>query len=78
MPDRHGELAEVRSIYRIGDHVLVRLPSGVYRLVVQSAEIVGGELWLDGKASEFSKYFPARCVVRRLKPCEPFTLLKPK
>jgi hypothetical protein len=75
---RQQQAAEVRSIYRKGDHVLVRLPSGVYRLVVQSAEIVGGELWLDGEASEFSKYFPARCVVRRLRPSEPFTLPKPK
>jgi hypothetical protein len=73
MPDRHGKLAEVRSIYRRGDRVLVELPSGRYRLVIQSAEIVGGELWLHGEASEFSKTFPARCVVRRLAPGEAFT-----
>ena len=53
--------------------MLVELPSGRYRLVVRSAEIVGGELWLHGEASEFSKSFPARCVVRRLAPGEAFT-----
>lgn len=73
MPDRHGELADVRPIYRRGDRVLVELPSGRYQLAVQSAEIVGGELWLHGEASEFSKSFPAKCVVRRLKPGEGFT-----
>ncbi len=73
MPDRHGKLADVRPIYREGDHVLVRLPSGIYHLVIQSAEIIGGELWLAGKAPEFSKSFPARCVLRRLRPGEPFT-----
>jgi hypothetical protein len=73
MPDRHGELAEVRPIYRKGDRVLVKLPSGIYHLVIQSAEIIGSELWLEGKASEFSMSFPAKCVVRRLRPGEPFT-----
>lgn len=72
MPDEQG-VGEVRPIYRTGDRVLVKLPSGIYHLVIQSAEIVGGELWLEGKASEFSKSFPARCVLRRLRPGDRFT-----
>jgi hypothetical protein len=63
----------VRPIYRRGDRVLVELPSGKYLLLIEAAEIIGGELWLEGKASEFSKLFPARCVIRRLKPGESFT-----
>lgn len=73
MPDRHGKLADVRPIYRLGDRVLVELPSGFYQLVVQSAKIADGELWLDGKAAEFYTTFPARLVIRRLAPGEVFT-----
>lgn len=63
----------VRPIYRRGDRVLVELPSGKYQLMIEAAKIISGELWLEGKASEFSKFFPARCIVRRLMPGESFT-----
>ena len=72
MPDRHGKLAEVRPIYRRGDHVLVELPSGFYVLVIQASEVVASELWFDGKSSEFGTSFPARSIVRRLAPGEVF------
>lgn len=70
MPDRHGKLAEVRPIYRRGDRVLVELDSGLYDLIIQTSEVVGGELWLYGKGPGFIKTFPAKCVVRRLSPGE--------
>lgn len=63
----------VRPIYRVGDRVLVELPSGFYQMVVQSSRIVGGELWLDGKTSEFYTTFLAKLIVRRLSPGEAFT-----
>jgi hypothetical protein len=73
MPDRHGKTAEVRPIYRKGDRVMVKLPSGFYVLVIQASEFIAGELWLDGHSAEFGTSFPARCVVRRLAPGENFT-----
>jgi hypothetical protein len=72
MPDRHGELAEVRPIYRKGDRVLVELPSGYYVLMIQASEVVAGELWFDGESSEFGTSFPARSIIRRLAPGEVF------
>jgi hypothetical protein len=66
MPDRHGSLTDVRSIYRTGDRVVAELPSGFYVLKVHSAEIVAGELWLRGSWMGFGTSFPARCIVRRL------------
>jgi hypothetical protein len=72
MPDAQG-LGEVRPIYRRGDRVLVELPSGYYVLVVQSSEVVAGDVWLYGKGNDFYLPFPARRVVRRLAPGEVFT-----
>ncbi len=77
MSREHGgsarKSAEVRPIYRRGDRVLAELPSGFYELVVQSSEIVDGELWLYGKGVGFGTSFPARCIVGRLRPGEGFT-----
>jgi hypothetical protein len=73
MPDRHGKLAEVRPIYRIGDRVLVELESGFYDLIIRSSEIIAGELWLYGAGPGFIKTFPAGCIVRRLALGEVFT-----
>lgn len=72
MPDEQG-VGKVRPIYREGDRVLVEMPSGYYVLVIQASEIIDGELWLDGNSSEFSTSFPARRVIRRLKPGERLT-----
>lgn len=72
MPGEHGK-AEVRPIYRRGDRVLVELSSGYYDLVIQSSEIIDGELWLYGAGPGFVKTFPAGCIVRRLAPGENFT-----
>ena len=44
MPDRHGKPAEVRPIYRLGDHVLVRLPSGLYQMEIRASELIDGEV----------------------------------
>jgi len=73
MPDRHGKPADVRPIYRKGDRVLVELESGLYDLVIQSAEAIAGEVWLYGAGPRFVKTFPARCIVRRLAPGEDLT-----
>lgn len=72
MPDRHGKLAEVRSIYRKGDRILVKLPPDFYVLLVQSWEIIGGELWLHAKVGSATIPFPATKIVRRLAPGEVF------
>ncbi|MDT5268422.1 MAG: hypothetical protein QOH49_608 [Acidobacteriota bacterium] len=72
MPDRHGELADVRSIYRTGDRVVVELPHGFYVLTIHSAEVIAGELWLRGSWMGFGTSFPARCIIRRLAPGERF------
>lgn len=73
MPDRRGSLAEVRSIYRRGDRVVVKLPPDFYVLLIQSWEIGGGELWLYAKVGGSTIPFPATNVVRRLAPGEIFT-----
>lgn len=73
MPDRHGGLAEVRSIYRRGDRVIVKLTPDFYVLLVQSWEIIGGELWLHATVGGSNIPFPATKVVRRLAPSEVFT-----
>jgi hypothetical protein len=66
-------MAEVRSIYRMGDRVLVELPPWFYVLVIQSWQIIQGELWLYAKMGNSTMPFPASCVVRRLAPGEDFT-----
>lgn len=73
MPDEHGKTAEVRSIYRRGDRVLVELTPDFYVVLVQSWEIIGGELWLHAKVKDSTIPFPATNVVRRLAPGEVFT-----
>lgn len=73
MPDRHGNLAEVRPIYRTGDRVLVELPPDFYVLSIQSWEIIGGELWLYAMVNGSTLPFPTTSVVRRLAPGEVFT-----
>lgn len=65
--------AEVRSIYRKGDRVIVKLPPDFYVLLVQSWEIIGGELWLRAKVEGVTMPFPAANAVRRLAPGEVFT-----
>lgn len=72
MPDRHGDGAEVRSIYRAGDRVLVELPPWFYLLKIESWEVIQGELWLHAKVGSSTMPFPAACVVRRLAPGEVF------
>jgi len=69
MSHKRGEAAELRSIYRRGDRVLVELESGFYVLVIQTSEIAGGELWLHaaGFGFEFGTSFRAKCIVRRLR-----------
>lgn len=73
MPDRHGEFADVRPIYRRGDRVLVELELGLYDLTILLSEIIAGELWLYRAGPRFVKTFPAGCIVRRLTPGEDFT-----
>jgi hypothetical protein len=72
MSDGQG-VGKVRPIYRKGDRVLVELESGLYDLVIQSSEIIGGKLWLYGAGQGFLKTFRAECVVRRLAPGESVT-----
>jgi hypothetical protein len=72
MPGEHGK-GVVRSIFRRGDRVLVELESGLYVLVIQSSEIIDGELWLYGAGPGSIKTFQAECIVRRLAPGERFT-----
>ena len=66
MPDRHGKTAEVRPIYRLGDHVLVRLPAGLYQMEIRAAEVIDGEVWFYGRRAHLIGPFTAACVVRRL------------
>lgn len=72
MPDERG-VGDVRPIYRAGDRVLVELPPCYYELVIQSWEIISGELWLYAKVAGSPLPFPATCIVRRLAPGEAFT-----
>jgi hypothetical protein len=73
MPAAEGKLAEVRSIYRNGDRIVVELPPDFYVLLVRSGEIIGGELWLHAKVGSAIIPFPATKVIRRLAPGEIFT-----
>jgi hypothetical protein len=73
MPAAKGELAGVRPIYRKGDRIVVELSPDVYVLLVQSWEIIGGELWLHAKVGSATIPFPATKVIRRLAPGEIFT-----
>jgi hypothetical protein len=70
MPDRHGKTADVRSIYRLGDHVLVRLPAGLYLMEIRASEVIDGEVWFYGRRAHLIGPFTAACVVRRLTPGE--------
>jgi hypothetical protein len=70
MPDRHGELADVRPIYRPGDHVLVCLPNGLYRMEIRASEVIDGEVWFYGRRGHLIGPFTAACVVCRLTPDE--------
>lgn len=73
MPDRHGDGADVRPIYRNGDRVVVELPPDFYVLLIQSWEIIGGELWLHAKVGSVTIPFQATKIIRRLAPRESFT-----
>ena len=70
MPDRHGTCAAVRPIYRMGDHVLVRLPNGLYRMEIRMSEVIDGEVSFYGRRAHLIGPFTAACVVRRLTPDE--------
>lgn len=70
MPDRHGKLADVRPIYRLGDHVLVRLPFGRFELEIRASEVIDGEVWFYGKRACLIIPFPVTRIVRRLIPDE--------
>lgn len=70
MPAAKGNSAEVRPIYRKGDHVLVRLPAGLYRMKIRATEVIDGELWFYGRRGHLIGPFTAACVVRRLTPDE--------
>lgn len=72
MPGEHGK-GGVCPIFRKGDRVLVELPPDFYVVLIQSWEIIGGELWLHAKVKGFTIPFPATKVVRRLAPGEVFT-----
>lgn len=58
--------AEVVSIYRPGDRVLVEYPPGFYEVVIQSTGFEGGRLWLYGVGRGVAFSFTARQVARRL------------
>lgn len=73
MSVQQQQVAEVRSIYRRGDRLLVNLPPDYYVLLVQSWEIIGGQLWLYATVKGVTIPFPATDVVRRLAPGEVFT-----
>jgi hypothetical protein len=60
--------AEVVSIYRPGDRVLVEFPPGFYQVVIQSTGYEDGLLWLYGVSSGLALAFTARQVLRRLGP----------
>jgi hypothetical protein len=64
----------VRPIYRRGDRVLVELSPRIYLLLIQSWEIIGGELWLYAMVEGVNMPFPATRILRRLSPGESFTL----
>lgn len=70
MPAAKGNSADVRPIYRVGDHVLVRLPAGLYRMEIRVTEVINGELWFYGRRGHLIGPFTAACVVRRLTPDE--------
>ena len=68
MPADRGESADVRPIYRPGDHVLVRLPTGLHQLEIRASEVIDGEVWFYGRRACLIMPFTVACVVRRLAP----------
>lgn len=78
MPAAKGTGAEVRPIYRLGDHVLVRLPAGLYRMEIRASEVIDGEVWFYGRRAHLIGPFTAACVVRRLTPDEILTRPEPE
>lgn len=70
MPADRIELADVRPIYRRGDHVLVRLPTGLHQLEIRASEVIDGEVWFYGRRACLIMPFTTACVVRRLTPGE--------
>lgn len=64
------EAAEVVSIYRPGDRVLVEYPPGVYEVVIQRSGFEAGRLWLYGVSQGLALTFMPRQVLRRLGPHE--------
>ena len=67
-PKDEPAAAEVVSIYRPGDRVLVEYPPGFYDIVIQSCGFEDGLLWLYGVSSGVAMAFTARQVLRRLGP----------
>ena len=64
------QAAEVASIYRPGDRVLVECPPGFYDIVIHSTGFEGGLHWLYGVSAGVAMSFTARQVLRRLGPHE--------
>lgn len=60
------QTAEVRSIYRKGDRVMVKIEFGYCEIVVQRHEIKNERLWLYGIYQGIAILFPATKVIRRL------------
>jgi hypothetical protein len=60
------QAAEVRSIYRKGDRVIVKIEFGFCEIVVQRYEIKEGRLWLYGECQGIAILFPATKVIYRL------------
>lgn len=70
MPADRGEFSDVRPIYRLGDHVLVRLPTGLHQLEIRASEVIDGEVRFYGRGACLIMPFTVACVVRRLTPEE--------
>lgn len=70
MPADRVELADVRPIYKPGDCVLVRLPTGLYQLEIRASEVIEGEVWFYGRSACLIMPFPVTGIVRRLAPDE--------
>lgn len=68
MPADRVEFADVRPIYRLGDYVLVCLPTGLYQLEIRASEVIDGEVWFYGRSACLIMPFPVARIVRRLAP----------
>lgn len=62
--------AEVISLYRAGDRVLVEQLCVCYEVTVRHSEFRDGRLWLYGAGVGCAMVFPAAQVIRRLGPGE--------